>query len=474
MNKRSIAFFTSLAIAALTPVAAGSNVYAETTSSISLQKNYTDTLELYADDADDDPGYIKYYNNSKLAEVSSNGITHNSRFSGCEQTWGIDVSKYQGDINWSQVRESGIDYAIIRAGFRGYGTGTIVMDTCYTKYMQGAIEAGLDVGVYFYSQAINEKEAKEEADFVLKNIKNYDINCPVYIDMEDVGVSGGGRFDKANLTKAQKTAIADTFCSTILEAGYSSGIYANKYWLNNVLDTKLLEDKYQIWLAHYTSSTDYTGRYQTWQYTSTGTVNGITGHVDGDVHYVTSDDKLNAKFGNNSFISERPTISNTEESTDDQSKITYNKYIGDVNFDGRIDSKDSTLILKYFAETITHKETELTEEQVKNADVNQNGKVESSDATVILVYFAGYLLGSEETFGQHLYNKYNIVISETEETATDETEEMTEETLASTDGTSAAETDTSAATVISTDVYEVVSTEISTYSVQETINTVTE
>lgn len=216
---------------------------------------------------------------------TNNSLIHNSRFDNMDKVWGIDVSYFQYDINWNKVKADGIDYAIIRVGYRGYGSGgQLVLDYKFDENMREAIAAGVEVGVYFYTQAINTAEAVAEADFVLSHIKNYKLDLPVYFDIESVDYDVG-RLDSANLTKAQKTALCTAFCDRIESKGYEAGVYANKSWLTYQIDGAALGKKYDIWLAHYTNKTDYTGVYNTWQFTGSGKVSGINTAVDIDVDY---------------------------------------------------------------------------------------------------------------------------------------------------------------------------------------------
>ena len=178
---------------------------------------------------------------------------------------------------------------MIRAGFRGYGlAGTLVTDSYFKINIEKAIQNRIEVGVYFFSQAINEQEAIQEANYVLNLIKNYDITYPIAIDTEDVP-NVVGRAD--NLSKEQRTAVVASFCNRISEAGYEPLIYANKWWLKEKLDMTRLSG-YAIWLAHYTGATqdnpfakpsDYEGMYIMWQYTDKAIVDGITGNVDANV-----------------------------------------------------------------------------------------------------------------------------------------------------------------------------------------------
>ena len=213
---------------------------------------------------------------------------------------GIDVSSFQGKIDWQKVKKDGVEFTMIRAGYRGYGTssdginGKLMTDDYYISNINGAINAGIDTGVYFFTQAINEKEAIEEANYVLKLVKDYKITYPIAIDTEySTHPSHQGRAD--NLTVTQRTNVVKAFCDTIEKAGYESMIYASKSWFNEKLDMSKLSN-YPIWLAHYTGATqdnplakpsDYEGKYIMWQYTSQGVVNGILKDVDMNVGYKT-------------------------------------------------------------------------------------------------------------------------------------------------------------------------------------------
>ncbi len=223
--------------------------------------------------------------NTKGIAGNSDGLVHNPLYENRVRYDGIDVSKFQGTIDWNAVAQDGIDFSIIRLGYRGYGTtGNIVTDPTYITNIEGAKAAGIDVGVYFFTQAITVEEAIEEANFVIANLGTYELDLPVYIDIEEITYDVG-RMDSANLNNEQRTAICDAFCDTIEAAGYEAGIYANKYWYTTLLNTAELEAEHHIWLAHYTEETDYTGSYGMWQYSSSGEVAGITGNVDRDVLY---------------------------------------------------------------------------------------------------------------------------------------------------------------------------------------------
>ena len=195
---------------------------------------------------------------------------------------GIDVSRWNEEINWEKVKEAGIQYAILRVGYRGSVTGALVEDWYFKQNIEGATKAGMPVGLYFFTQAVNEVEAVEEASMVLALCKEYDIKYPIFIDTE--GAGGDGRADK--LTPDQRTAVCQAFCQTIRNAGYEAGIYASKNWFNNNLKTEILPDNIYLWLAEYGDAVTYEGKYHLWQYTSSGRVNGIEGRVDLNLSYV--------------------------------------------------------------------------------------------------------------------------------------------------------------------------------------------
>lgn len=241
---------------------------------------------------EDDPEYHKYLENNDPYGImtmsalwGADSLTHQNRFSGVSKVYGIDVSYYQGNIDWKKVKNSGVEFVIIRVGYRGYGSaGTLVEDPKFKTYLDGATKAGLKVGVYFYTQAITTAEAQAEAKFVLDRIKGYSLQMPVYYDIESVDYDTG-RLDSAGLSKAQKTALCTAFCDTIIKSGYSAGVYANYTWLNYYIDGAGLGRKYPIWLAHYTSNTNYDQRMDMWQYSGSGTVSGISAYTDVNVWY---------------------------------------------------------------------------------------------------------------------------------------------------------------------------------------------
>ena len=196
---------------------------------------------------------------------------------------GIDVSHYQGEIDWEKVKASGIEFVFVRMGFRGYGEdGTLKLDTNFEKNIQGARAAGLDVGVYFFAQAVNEKEAREEAEFVLDNLLEYDLQMPVVYDPESI-LHEEARTD--NVTGEQFTKNAKAFCETIEASGYDAMIYCNMLWRAFELDLEELSD-YPIWYADYEEYPQTPYHFDIWQYSSEGTVDGIQGNVDLNIQMI--------------------------------------------------------------------------------------------------------------------------------------------------------------------------------------------
>lgn len=205
---------------------------------------------------------------------------------------GIDVSKWNEEIDWKAVKDEGIEFAIIRCGYRGASSGALVIDPMYEKNIKGAIEAEIPVGVYFYTQAVNEVEAVEEASMVIRLIEDYDVDYPVFLDSESAG--GKGRAD--GLDSEERTEIHKAFLETISAAGYETGIYASKNWLNDRVDMTQLSE-YRTWLAEYTDVPTYDEYYHMWQYTSKGTVDGIDTHVDLNLCYMSIDTSINHAKG---------------------------------------------------------------------------------------------------------------------------------------------------------------------------------
>ena len=194
-------------------------------------------------------------------------------------TLGIDVSKWNGNINWTAVKNSGVSFVIIRCGYRGSSTGVMVEDPKFKTNIKGATDAGLKVGIYFFSQAISDVEAVEEASMTIGLIKSYKISYPVFLDVED----SGGRGDR--IDSNTRTAVIKAFCETIKNSGYTAGVYANKSWLSGKMNVGSLS-AYKIWLAQYNTQPTYSGKYDLWQYSSKGSVGGISGNTDMNLSYL--------------------------------------------------------------------------------------------------------------------------------------------------------------------------------------------
>ena len=214
-----------------------------------------------------------------LSDADKSELTELKAFTGRTKA-GIDVSKWNGDIDWDKAKNAGVEFAIIRAGYRGSVTGSLIQDIYFEENMRGTAAAGLPVGVYFFTQAVNEVEAVEEASAVLSWVREYDIAYPIFIDTE--GAGGNGRADALDVD--MRTRVCEAFCRTIENAGYRAGVYASRNWYNHNLHTERLEN-YYIWLAEYRSIPLYQGYYRMWQYSSKGRIDGIEGNVDMNVMY---------------------------------------------------------------------------------------------------------------------------------------------------------------------------------------------
>lgn len=194
---------------------------------------------------------------------------------------GVDVSKYQGDIDWEKVAADDVEYAFIRLGIRGYTEGAIQEDENFEDNINGALDHDLQVGVYFFTQAVSVEEAEEEAQFVLDAIEPYDVRYPVVLDVEDVSNSNARTRD---LTKEERTQYCIAFCEMIKNAGYKPMIYGNLKTFMMMLDLEQLED-YDKWFALYDEQVYYPYAFKVWQYTASGQVDGIKGDVDLNISF---------------------------------------------------------------------------------------------------------------------------------------------------------------------------------------------
>lgn len=213
-------------------------------------------------------------NNAQSSNINTNT---NNEYSG------IDVSKHQGNIDWKKVKNAGINFAMIRGGYRGYTEGYINEDIKFKDNVKNAYENGIKVGIYFYSSAVNEIEAREEAEFILNlinkyNIKSY-ITYPIAIDIEDFE-------DTRNysLSIQQRTNIVKTFCEVIKNNGLKPMVYSYTYFLETKLDMNKLTN-YDTWIADYYGNTWYKRKYTIWQYSDKGNIDGIEGDVDLNYSY---------------------------------------------------------------------------------------------------------------------------------------------------------------------------------------------
>ncbi|MBO4880627.1 MAG: glycoside hydrolase family 25 protein [Firmicutes bacterium] len=195
---------------------------------------------------------------------------------------GIDVSTYQGEIEWDKVAASGVKFVFIRLGYRGYESGLLVKDDRFEENIRGALNNGIAVGVYFVTQAVNVEEAVEEAQFVMDNIRPYNVTWPIVLDIEDAASTTART---ADLTQQQRTDHAIAFCETIKEGGYTPMLYCNIRWFIEKLDITRIAD-YEKWFAQYFRKPFFPYTFQVWQYSSSGSIDGIKGNVDYNISFV--------------------------------------------------------------------------------------------------------------------------------------------------------------------------------------------
>lgn len=193
----------------------------------------------------------------------------------------IDVSKFQGKIDWDKVKADGVEYVFIRVGIRGYGSGALVEDEYFKENIEGAKKAGIKTGVYMFSEAINEEEAREEARFVLERIKDYDIELPVVLDIEDIAGEDGRN---EALSKEELTRVCRVFFDEVKKEGYNTMLYGNIKCLVTMVDLKELKD-IDIWYAFYNDDIYIPYEVAGWQYASDGKVDGISGNCDLNIFF---------------------------------------------------------------------------------------------------------------------------------------------------------------------------------------------
>ncbi len=190
---------------------------------------------------------------------------------------GVDVSKFQGDIDWKKVKNDGVEFAYIRLGYRGYESGKLALDDKYEDNIKGCNEVGIDCGVYFFTEALTEKEAIEEAEFVLENLGDYKIQLPIVIDVEESANTTKTR--TKDLTKDDRTKAVIAFCEKIKSAGYTPMIYGNLKSFMVMMNISELEE-FDKWFAYYRYPIRFPYKFKIWQYSATRTVDGIEGDAD--------------------------------------------------------------------------------------------------------------------------------------------------------------------------------------------------
>jgi len=237
---------------------------------------------------------VAYGQSVLYSKYGGANYTHATKFDNSLILDGIDVSQWNQTIDWNKVKADGIDYVIIRIAGRGYGdSGRLYFDDNANDYIKGAKEAGLLIGGYYFSQAITEAEAIEEANHTKEILDRYnlaadDFDLPIFMDREFMSDEDGpGRLNKANLTKDAETKIEKAFCDRLRELGFDSGLYANLLYLNNNTNgDSLVDSGYTVWEAQYNDVCDYAGKYSLWQYTSSGRVSGISTNTDCNFWYL--------------------------------------------------------------------------------------------------------------------------------------------------------------------------------------------
>ncbi len=200
---------------------------------------------------------------------------------------GVDISKLQDYVDFVKVKKAGIHFVMLRVGARGYGTGQLILDDYFSDNIKRATDAGLEVGVYFFSQAISKEEAIEEANMVLQNLGDYKLTYPVAFDMERID-NDAARTDK--LSRSEKTAIAQAFLDTIAAAGHKTLLYGNKEWLIKQVDLSKLT-AFDVWYSQETDIPDYPYKFSMWQYSRSGSVDGIAGYANMNISFVDYSEK---------------------------------------------------------------------------------------------------------------------------------------------------------------------------------------
>lgn len=234
--------------------------------------------------------WVELYEDLPVSNFSSENFSSNGEYVDYNSTdyvtlRGIDVSEHQQEIDWNAVKGEEIEFAIIRAAYSGYSDGETHEDEYFRQNIEGALNAGIDVGVYFFSQAIDKSEAREEADFLLELIKDYDITMPVFFDWEPMYE------DSSRTADIDRTTLTDCcveFCKTIEDAGYKAGVYFYRSLGYNHYELDRLNGL-TFWAAAPGDYPDFYYAHNFWQYTCTAQINGIEGNVDLDLLFIPKD-----------------------------------------------------------------------------------------------------------------------------------------------------------------------------------------
>ena len=231
---------------------------------------------------------VLYLGSISRTKLNDDGLTHADRFKNCVAVHGIDVSEHKKEIKWKKVKSGGADFVFIRAGYRSAESGELNEDANFRTNIKKANRAGIMCGAYFFSQALNEAEAIEEADYLLGLVKHYDIDMPLVIDYE---LYNGGRLQQVVEAGEMPAAsmyhdVVLAFCRRVEEAGYESAVYANYDMLTNYMDSTILDDEAVIWAAQYGGACDVKGDYLYWQCAEDAAISGVEGNVDHDIWYI--------------------------------------------------------------------------------------------------------------------------------------------------------------------------------------------
>jgi len=207
------------------------------------------------------------------------------RYAGAECTalWGVDVSYYQGEIDWQAAADFGVEFAIIRLGYRGYSQGSLFEDERFRENMEGAAAAGIPTGVYFFSQAVSPEEAREEADYVLERLAGYTVSLPVIFDWENIGGGSAARTDGVDGETVTECALA--FCERVRAHGYDSGVYFYRRLGYYEYDLERLSGL-TLWVSAPGAVPDFYYRHALWQYSFSGRVDGIDADTDLNLYFL--------------------------------------------------------------------------------------------------------------------------------------------------------------------------------------------